>query len=149
MKALTANFFLCRVRYDKIAEDGVQRKTTENYVVAADNFADAERKITDETAMYASGEFDVVEIDRAKFGEVVLTDGKDDDKWYKEKIAYLDVDDRGKEKRTYANYLVQASSLEGARNNMVELQKGSMMDYSIVSVAETTILDVFLQDKNK
>lgn len=149
MKALTANFFLCRVRYDKIAEDGVQRKTTENYVVAADNFADAERKITDEIATYSSGEFDVVEIDRAKFGEVVLTDGKDDDKWYKEKIAYLDVDDRGKEKRTYANYLVQASSLEGARNNMVELHKGSMMDYSIVSVAETTILDVFLQDKNK
>ena len=64
MRSRTANWFLCKIRYEKVMEDGLQKKVTEQYVVDALNFSEAETRITQEMSSYISGEFEVVEIDR-------------------------------------------------------------------------------------
>ncbi len=51
-------------------EDGLQKKVTEQYVVDALCFSEAEAKIVQEMSQYISGEFEVVEIDRCAFKEV-------------------------------------------------------------------------------
>jgi hypothetical protein len=40
-------------------------------------------------------------------------------------------------------YLAQAGSFNGAVKNIEEVMGGTMIDYVIASVAETTIMDVF------
>jgi hypothetical protein len=70
MRARTANWFICKVRYEKVMEDGLQKKVLESYVVDAMTFTEAEARIAEEMSHYINGEFDVVEIDRCVFKEV-------------------------------------------------------------------------------
>ena len=59
MRSRTANWFETRVRYDKMMEDGQNKKTTETYVVDAYTFGEAEEAITKEMGAYINGEFEV------------------------------------------------------------------------------------------
>ena len=144
MRSRTANWFLCKIRYEKVMEDGLQKKVTEQYVVDALSFTEAEARIMEEMATYISGEFDVHEIDRAVFKEIFFSDEDTADKWYKSKVQFITIDEKtDKEKRTSVYYLVQGSSLENARKNIDEVMGGTMIDYVISSVSETAIWDVF------
>ena len=55
-------------------EDGMQKKVTENYVVDALSFSEAEERITEEMSSYVSGEFDVADIKIAPYAEVFFAD---------------------------------------------------------------------------
>ena len=144
MRSRTATWFLCKIRYEKTMEDELQKKVTENYVVDALSFTEAEARIMEEMSSYISGEFTVEEIDRCKFGEIFFSDLETADKWYKAKLQFITIDEKTeKEKRTTVNYLVQGSSLENARKNIDEVMGGTMIDYVIVGVNETNYIDVF------
>lgn len=75
MRSRTAIWFICKIRYEKVMEDGLQKKVTEQYVVDALCFSEAEAKIVQEMSQYISGEFEVVEIDRCAFKEVFFMGG--------------------------------------------------------------------------
>ena len=74
MRSKTANWFLCKIRYEKLMEDGLQKKVTEQYVVDGLSFTEAEARIIEEMSQYISGEFEVVEIDRCAFKEIFFAD---------------------------------------------------------------------------
>lgn len=144
MRTKQANFFTCKVRYQKVYEDGFERGTSENYVIDALSFTEAEERITEEMSSYISGEFEIKTITPCNFGEVVFSDDANADKWYKVKLQFITIDEKTeKEKRTNSNYLVQAGSLNGAVKNTDEFMGGTMTDYNIASVQETNIEDVF------
>lgn len=144
MRSRTADWFLCKIRYEKVMEDGLQKKVTEQYVVDALSFTEAEARIMEQMSQYISGEFEVVEIDRCVFKEVFFSDGEMDDCWFKAKVQFITIDEKtDKEKKTNVFYLVQASTLEGARKNIDEVMGGTMIDYRIAAVSETNIIDVF------
>lgn len=144
MRSKTANWFLCKIRYEKTLEDGLQKRVTEQYVVDALSFTEAEARIIEEMSSYINGEFEVWEIDRAVFKEIFFSDDDMADKWYKSKLQFIAIDENtGKEKKTNVYYLVQGSSLENARRNIDEVMGGTMIDYVISAVSETTIMDVF------
>ena len=54
-----ANWFECRVKYDKMLENGMQKKVTEPYLVDALSFTEAEARIIEEVSPFISGEFSV------------------------------------------------------------------------------------------
>ena len=144
MRSRTSEWFICKIRYEKVMEDGLQKKVTEQYVVDALSFSEAEARIVNAMAQYISGQFDVVEIDRCAFKEIFFSDEANADKWYKAKLQFITIDERSaKEKKTSVYYLVQAGSFEGARKNIDEVMGGTMIDYVIASVSETSIMDVF------
>jgi CMP-N-acetylneuraminic acid synthetase len=125
-------------------EDGLQKKVTEQYVVDALSFTEAEARIIEEMSSYISGEFEVVEIDRCVFKEVFFSDEETADKWYKAKLKFITIDEKTeKEKKSTVYYLVQAGSFEGARKNIDEVMGGTMIDYVIDTVSETKLMDVF------
>ena len=67
-----------------------------------------------------------------------------DDKWYKAKLQFLTIDEKTeKEKRTTVTYLVQAASLNGAVKNIEDVMGSTAIDYDLVSINETQIMDVF------
>ena len=144
MRSRTANWFLCKIRYEKTMEDGLQKRVTEQYVVDALSFTEAEARIMEEMAAYISGEFEVWEIDRAVFKEIFFSDSDMADKWYKAKLKFITIDEKTeKEKKTTVYYLVQAGSFDGANRNIDEVMGGTMIDYVIDTVSETAIMDVF------
>lgn len=150
MRSRTAIWFECRIRYEKTMEDGMQKKVTENYVVDALSFSEAEERITEEMSSYVSGEFDVADIKIAPYGEVFFADSDNADRWYKAKLAFITLDEKTqKEKRSTVNYLVNAGTLNGAVKSIDEVMSQSMVDYAVVSVNETTLMDVFEYKKKE
>ena len=149
MRSRSAMWFECKIRYEKVMEDGLQKKVNENYVVDALSFSEAETRITEEMSAYISGEFEVADIKKAAFKEVFFTDDNIADKWYKAKLQFITIDEKtAKEKRSTVTYLVQAGSMNGAMKNIDEVMGGTMIDYVVASVAETTIMDVYEYGKS-
>ena len=138
-------WFLCKISYDKVLENGTDKKVTEPYLVDALSFTEAEARIIEEMTPYVSGEFSVAAVGRAKFSEIFFAeDDINASYWYKVKLAFIVLDEKtGSEKKTFTNVLVQASDLRDAVKRLDEGMKGSMVDYIIVSVAETPIVDVY------
>ena len=150
MRSRTANWFECKIRYEKVMEDGLQKKVNESYVVDALSFSEAEERIIEEMSSYISGEFDVADIKKAAYKEIFFDDSDMADKWYKAKIQFITIDEKTeKEKKSNVNYLVQAGSFNGAVKNLDEVMGGTMIDYVIASVAESTLMDVFEYGKTE
>lgn len=145
MKSITAQWFVCKVRYEKMQEDGTQKKVTETYVIDAVSFAEAEERIIEEMSAYISGEFNVKAVQLAPFSEIFFDErNANADKYYKAKLNFITLDEKsGNEKRQSVTYLVQAPDFNIAVENVDEVMGGTLIDYEISSIAETAILDVF------
>lgn len=150
MRSRTAEWFECKIRYEKTMEDGLQKKITEYYVVDALSFTEAERRIMEEMSSYISGEFEVKDIKRAAYREIFFSDEELADRWYKAKLQFITIDEKTeKEKRSNVSYLIQAGTLNGAVKNIDEVMSGTMIDYVIASISESTLMDVFEYGKDK
>jgi hypothetical protein len=144
MRSRTAIWFECKIAYEKVMEDGLQKKVNETYTVDALSFTEAEKRIMEEMSSYISGEFAVKDIKIAPYKEIFFSEDASADRWYKAKLQFITIYEKTeKEKRSSVNYLVQAGTLKGAVNNIEEVMGGSIIDYVIASVAETTLMDVF------
>lgn len=138
------NWFECKIRYEKVMENGMNKKVTEPYLVDALSFTEAEARIIEEMTPYISGEFTVSDIKRANYSELFPSMAEEEDRWYKIKIAFITLDEKsGAEKRTTTYVLVEASDTDKAQKNLHEGMRGTMADYQIVSVTETAIMDVY------
>ena len=144
MRSRTATWFECKIRYEKTMEDGLPKKVSEVYVVDALSFSEAEERITKEMSSYIAGEFEIVDVKIAPYVEVFFADDNLADQWFKAKLSFITIDERtDKEKRTSMMYLVNAGNINSAVKNIDEVMGGTMIDYQINNVTETTIMDVF------
>ncbi len=144
MKSAINKYFEVKVKMQKTQEDGTQKKVTEQYVVEAATFGEAERRITECLKPYIEGEFDVTDIKIAGYSQIVGGD-EDADKFFKAKVTFVALDETtGKEKKTSELYLVQSETLESAESDVKNYLNDS--NTTISSIAETVILDVFTLD---
>ena len=144
MRSRTAEWFETKIKYEKLTDDGTMKKVSEQYVVDALSFTEAEKRVTEEMSSYISGEYEVANIKKAAYGEIFFSDIDTDDKWYRAKLQFITIDEKtAKEKRQNVNYLVQAKSIMGAVKSIDEVMGGTMIDYQIAAVAETMIMDVY------
>ena len=149
MRSRTAEWFECKIRYEKVMEDGLQKRVSESYVVDALSFSEAEERIIEEMFHFISGQFDVVDIKKASYKEIFFADSDTADKWYKTKLKFITIDEKtAKEKTTAINYLVQAGTLKGAVSNIESVMGTTMIDYVIAAVNETMLMDVFEYGKS-
>ena len=144
MRSKTAIWFECKIRYEKTMEDGLLKKVNEVYVIDALSFSEAEERITKEMSSYISGEFEIVDVKIAPYREVFFADDNLADQWFKAKLSFITIDERGdKEKRTSVLYLVNAGNINHAIKNIGEVMSGTMTDYVTTSISATKIFDVF------
>ena len=137
-------WFECKIRYEKTMENGLVKKVNEPYLVDALSFTEAEKRILEEIAPFMTGDYQVADIKRANYAELFETVSDSADKWFRIKLVFITLDEKsGKERKTSQNVLVQAADLRGSIDRLDEGMKGSMMDYTIASVTETAIVDVF------
>jgi hypothetical protein len=136
------NWFQCKVKYERNAEDGSITKVNEAYLIDALSFTEAEERINEEMKPYISGEFLVADIKRARISE--LFENESGDRWYRSKIYFISLDEeKGVEKRIAATMFAQASTLKEAVEVIENGMKGTLADYEIASVTETNVMDVF------
>ena len=137
-----ANWFECKVKYEKLQENGAAKKVNEPYLVDALSFTEAESRITEEQRPYISGEFTVSAIKPTKIAEIFWDESGD--RWYLVKVAFITIDENtAAEKRSISQILVQAANFKHALENFEEGMKGTMADYEIVQINETPIMDVY------
>ena len=142
-------FFECKIRYEKVAENGMNKKVSEQYMVDALSFTEAEARIISEMTPFISGEFTVSDIKRSNYSELFPSEEDAADRWFKCKLFFITLDEKsGAEKKTSTTVLVQASDLRDAVKKLDEGMKGTMADYVIASVAETAIMDVYLYEED-
>lgn len=72
-----ANWFECKVHYDKTMENGSIKKVNEPYLVDALSFTEAEARIIEEQTPFISGEFTVSAVKRTKISEIFRDDTAD------------------------------------------------------------------------
>ena len=144
MKNTVNKYFEVKVKMQKTQEDGTQKKVSEQYVVEAATFGEAERRITECLKPYIEGEFDVTDIKIAGYVQIVSGD-ENADKYFKAKVTFVALDETtGKEKKNSELYLVQSETLESAESDVKTfLNDGNT---TISSISETVILDVFPLD---
>lgn len=140
-----AQWFECKIKIDKTTADGLIKTTTENYLVDALSFTEAEARITEEMRPYISGEFKVDSVKRVRVSEMFFDETGD--RWYKAKVNFVTLDEKkGVEKRTASYMYVQATEFSKALQNLMEGMKGTMSDFEVAAINETNLLDVFKED---
>ena len=137
-------WFECKIRYEKLMENGKNKKVTEPYLVDALSFTEAEARIIEEMTPYITGEFTVSDIKRANYSELFTSDEDSADRWFKAKLIFITLDEKsGAEKKSSTYVLVQAADLRDAIKKLDESMKGTMADYQIGMVSETPLMDVY------
>ena len=74
-----AAWFECKVKYDKLAENGHQKTVTEPYLVDALSFTEAEARIIEEITPFISGDFKVTAVKRTNTAEIFWDE--EGDRW--------------------------------------------------------------------
>ena len=143
MKSISGKIFIAKVKVDRPQEDGLMKSVKEEYACKAVNFTDCEAKITKEvgSADNIKGSFDIQSETIAPFKEVLIFD--EGDIFYKVKIQESYLDDFGKEKKINNFYLLNATSFEQARKNIVEALGETMKDYTVAAVVEQKTLEFY------
>lgn len=139
---MSATWYECKVKYRKTHETGEQKVTTDTYLLDAVSYTEAEARITEEMKAYTSEDFRITNIKVANFSEVHPFENSD--RWFKSKVSLIALDEEsGKEKKTNIYLLVQANDVKEAFENTTQVMENTMGDYSIPSITESPILDVF------
>ena len=137
-------WFECKIRYEKMMENGMNKKVTEPYLVDALSFTEAEARIIEEMTPFITGEFTVSDIKRANYSELFMSDEESADRWFKCKLIFITLDEKsGAEKKSSTQVLVKAADLRDAVKKLDEGMKGTMAEDQSGLVSETPLMDVF------
>ena len=83
-----ATWFECKVKYEKLTENGQQKAVTEPYLVDALSFTEAEARIIEEmTPFVTGGELKVTAVKRTNIAEIFWDE--EGDMWYKVKVNFV------------------------------------------------------------
>lgn len=93
------NWFECSIRYEKVAENGMNRKVTEAYLVDALSFTEAEARIIEEMNPYINGEFTVSGVKRAGYSELFPSEEDAADRWFKCKLFFITLDGKAERRK--------------------------------------------------
>ena len=74
-------WFECKVKYEKMGNDGKEKMVSEPYLIDAVSFTEAESRIHKELEPYISGDFFVSSIKIANFSELIPCE--EGDRWFK------------------------------------------------------------------
>ena len=141
---MTANWFEVQIKHTKIIEDGRTKKSTDSYLLDAMSYTEAEARIMLEMESVINGDYSINPLKKSNITEVVYSKDENDDRWYKAKVAIIDADEiSGKSKTSFTYYLVAASNINRALENLEKALATFIVPYEIASIADTPIVDVY------
>ena len=141
-------WFECKAKYVKVTESGKEQTVTENFLLDAVSFTDAETRIIRQLEQMVKGEFSVTDIKKSRIGEVFPYETGE--WWFKATINLVTVDEEaGKEKKMRTYYLVMADDIKQALERLDESLSYLVIPYVVSALAVSTIVDVFPYDPSE
>lgn len=160
-------FYETVVKYDRIGEAGNVEKVSEQILLTAVSCTDAEASVIKSLEAFIKGECDVISVKLSKFTEFIpendiisQVDGDvqrmmnknseastEADKYFAVKVSFIEIDEKGKKKKSPNHYMVHATSTDAAFRTVELFLKGTMADYEVNSVVETKFVDVITDEK--
>ena len=141
------SWFQCKTHYQKVADNGSEKRVSETYLVDALLWGEAEARIAKELQPFVKAGEELFIDDIARFPiDRIMEEGatENDDRYYKVVQAFITTsEETGEERRSNYKYLVRASDTERVQEVMKEYNKESIGDWIIVSIQETTVMDVY------
>lgn len=135
--------FECKVKYQKIDENGKERNVTEPYILDATSCSDAEAVIYQEMEKFITGEFNVQQVKESRINEILMDSAGSI--IYKAKVSFIALDEEnGIEKRSNSNILVYADNVGEAYNSIVGIiEADSVSDFEVIGVTDSKFMDYF------
>lgn len=137
-------WYLTTASYEKVIENGMQKKVSEKYLVDAMSCTEAEARMIEHLKPFVSGELKVISTKEETYTELFIGDG---DYFFDVKVDFITLDEKtSKEKKHRSKMLVQAENLESALKVHNEKMKGTLADYWLAGIDENKIIEVLLYD---
>ncbi|MFM7630113.1 MAG: DUF4494 domain-containing protein [Algoriphagus sp.] len=141
-------WFLCKVKYAKETEEGLLKSISEQYLVDAVSFTEAETILYAKLSAQIRGDFQVTGISKSNIVDVFFY--KDAEIWYKCKVTYLIADgDSGKEKKVTQYMIVTAVDVKQAYDRIQESLGSMLVSFRVPDITESAILEVFPFEKSE
>jgi hypothetical protein len=135
-----ASWYICKIKIERIQEDGTQKKITEPYLVNAVSYTEVEARMA-EFLEQEHAEYTIAGISKANISDIFPNE--QGDKWYKAKVSFVSLDEAaGKEKKINQFMLIQSIDFEHATKELLDQFKNFTVPYDIHSLVETPIFDV-------
>lgn len=136
------NWFLGRVSFDEEQGNGSLKKVSEDYLVNAYSFTEAEAKLVEE--MGVDGRFEVQSVKKEKVWELRRSENENG-LFFKSKLALITLDEKsGKEKMTSVNVYTQNEKIDDVHKSIDDIMRESMMAFKVTSITETKIVGIIL-----
>ena len=133
-------WFACTIQYIKILENDKAKNISEQYLVDAVSFTDAEARIYRSLSSIIT-DFSITRVSKTGFAEVF--NYEDSEKWFKCKVSYVDVDPfNGKEKRISKLMLVAAENPKDAYDRIQSQLSTMIVPYEITDINLSPIIEV-------
>ena len=124
-------WFECKVSLTRTLDDGLQKQVKEIYIVDALSFTEAEARILEELKVY--GDVLLISIKYCEANEIIDSHNPQDGIWYKAKVSMLSIDESAVRAKDFRSGLANTEAFLG----------GLVTDSTILSIAETNIMEVF------
>lgn len=136
-------WYLTKVKYNKTNDEGLLKLVTEQYLLDADSFTEAEARIYEQLEQRTlGGYFEVDAMSKTSYTDVFFYN--DSSIWHKCKIQYYIADENsGKEKKVTQYMLVEAQTVKEAYDRIKESLSNMTIDFTVPDVVETKIIEVF------
>lgn len=133
-------WFLCTIQYIKILENDKAKNVSEQYLVDAVSFTDAETRVY-RSLSNSIKDFIISRVSKTNFVDVF--NYEDCETWYKCKISYLDVDEHsGKEKRISKYMLIAAPNPREAYDRLQAQLSTWIIPFEITDINISPIIEV-------
>ena len=138
---------MCKVKYAKENEQGLLKNVSEQYLVDAVSFTEAEARIYDMLGSVIRGDFQVTNISKSNIVDVFFYE--DIDIWYKCKVTYIVADaDSGKEKKVTQYMLISAHHVKEAYERIHESLNNMLVSFTVPDITESPIVEIFPYEKD-
>lgn len=128
--------FESKIKVEKTLDSGEVKEVTEHFILDAELFGEAEKRMFEE---YPNLKIDVFAVYRSKIREII-NDKEDDKPFFKAVVIDIFTDDNGKEKETKYEILVCAENVAQATAITMEYLKQGY-DLRLDEVKRTKIVD--------
>lgn len=134
-------WFQTRVKYQKQMPNGLVQRVSEQYLVNAMSFTEAEARIIMEVQ---GGQREITMAAVAKSNITEVVPYGDTEKWHKCKVTYVVTDeDAEKEKKVTTYLLVNAEDVKEAYDRTQEHLKDMLVPFQIPKIEESPIVEVY------
>ncbi len=140
-----AEWFKAKVRFLEQAENGLIKKTTEQVLIDALSFTEAEARILG-LYEWKAKELHTAAISRTNISEVVFYG--DSGNWHKCKVTYIVTDpDTDREKKVTTYIVVESDNVLDAWDRVHEHLKEMLVPFQVPKIEEFPIVDVLEYEK--